>query len=366
MMVAFIGCTEIYTPKIDSKAETLVIEGLITDGTGPFTIKLSKAILFNSDSVSASNFVEGAKLTVIDNENNSFTLTDSGKGNYTLPITFKARLGYSYKLHIETSDGNIYESNSQKLLLPQSYDSIRGVFSTNGFIGQDNKLINVNGGNILVDLFKSVSNVDSVPLCRFKSNVTIQYEYTERLQDTINWHWVYDSWKSFPLNGNENITEDNSNKTNALITGHSVCFMPIGMESYGLASPTTLAYFIYYLRIYQYTINKDSYNYYKEANNQLAASGKIFDPITSQLYGNMKCINNPSKIVLGLFEVSSVMQTAFMVVQGPYSKNVYLYKVPYVDIPSSGEVRFKVWDSHAPMPDDPTYDNITPSWWMHF
>ncbi|HEY5591488.1 MAG TPA: hypothetical protein VIK55_10765, partial [Paludibacter sp.] len=67
MMVAFIGCTEIYTPKIDSKAETLVIEGLITDGTGPFTIKLSRAILFNSDSVSASNFVEGAKLTVIDN-----------------------------------------------------------------------------------------------------------------------------------------------------------------------------------------------------------------------------------------------------------------------------------------------------------
>jgi hypothetical protein len=62
MLFAFIRCTEIYTPNINPATEALVVEGLITDGAGPFTVKLSKAILFTSDSVSTQNYVSGAKL----------------------------------------------------------------------------------------------------------------------------------------------------------------------------------------------------------------------------------------------------------------------------------------------------------------
>lgn len=366
-MLSFIRCTEIYTPNINSTTEALVVQGLITDGTGPFTINLSKAILYTSNSVSASNYVLSAQLTVTDNQNNTFPLTETGNGNYTLPLSFKAVIGNSYILHIQTKDGNTYESNSQKLLQPLTYDSIHGMHNTEKYLGQDNQLRNVPGSDILVDLFKTVSTGDSVPLCRFNPVVTIQYQYTVTEKDTTNWHWEYNDWRSFQLNTNENITEDNSQTASAFIKNHSVGFVPIGMESYGMASPDKLTYYTYYLRIYQYTINRDSYNFYKGANSQLAASGTIFDPVTAQLYGNMKCVNNPAKIVLGLFEVSSLSQSAYVVIQSPYSTNVLLQKVPYVDIPSSGTTQFKVWNlEFVPMPKDPAYNSTMPSWWMHY
>ena len=368
LLCTFISCTEIYSPKIDSKIEALVVEGLITDADGPFNIKLSKAVLYSSDSVSTFKTVSGAKLTVTDNENQSFELVDAGNGNYTVPSTFKGKTGNAYKLHIETNDGNIYESNSQKLLPSQTYDSIRGIFSSNGYIGSDNQLHYVNGGNILVDLFKSVPKGDSVPLCRFKPNVTIQYNYNVFVKDSTNWNWVYNNWQTFQLNSNENITEDVSSTGNAVIKNHSIGIVPIDMLNYGLYPANPIVYFFYYLRIEQYTINRDTYNFYKNANNQLAASGKIFDPITAQLYGNLKCINNPSKIVLGLFEVSSVSKTAALVIQGPYSKVILVNAVPYVDIPSIGTTHYKVWTNIAlPMPrNDPDYNSTVPDWWYHF
>ena len=368
LLGTFIGCTEIYSPVIDTKAEALVVEGLITDGAGPFNINLSKAVLYSSDSVSTYNTVTGAKLTVSDNENHTFELTEAGNGNYTLPSTFIGIIGNSYRLHIETNDGNIYESGLQKLIPPQTYDSIRGIFTSNGFIGWNNQLKNVDGGEILVDLFKSVPKGDSVPLCRFKTNVTIQYDYNVFVKDTTNWHWVYNDRQTFQLNSTENITDDVSSSNNAVVKNHSIGIVPIDMSSYGLYPNSPVVYFYYFLRIEQYTINRDSYNFYKNANNQLAATGKIFDPVTAQLYGNLKCINNPSKIVLGLFEVSSVTKSAALVIQGPYSKIVLVNTVPYVDIPTIGTTHYKVWTNIVlPMPqNDPDYNSTIPAWWWHF
>ena len=364
----FIGCSEIYTPVIDATADALVVEGLITDGAGPFNIKLSKTVLYSSDSVSAYKTVLGALLTVTDNENQSFLLTEAGNGNYTLPSTFKGIIGNSYRLHIETKDGNIYESGLQKLIPPQTYDTIRGIFTSNGVIGWNNQLKNVDGGEILVDLFKSVPKGDSVPLCRFKTNITIQYNYNVIVKDTTNWHWVYNDWQTFQLNSNENITEDVSSSNSVVIKNHSIGIVPINMTSYGLYPENPVEYFYYFLRIEQYTINRDSYNFYKNANNQLAATGKIFDPVTAQLYGNLKCINNPSKIVLGLFEVSSVIKSAALVTQGPYTKSVLVKTVPYEDIPTIGTTHYKVWTNIAlPMPkDDPDFISTIPAWWWHF
>jgi hypothetical protein len=116
-------------------------------------------------------------------------------------------------------------------------------------------------------------------------------------------------------------------------------------------------------------MNNDSYLFYKGANDQLAATGKLFDPVTAQLYGNMKCTNNPSKVVLGLFEVSSVTQPAFVVTNDPSNNKVKITKVPYIDIPSDQSFHYRVWEAF-PMP-IPKADSLMyvpiplPAWWYH-
>jgi len=367
LAMVFSRCTEIYNPVINSNTEALIVEGLITNEAGPFTIKLSKAVPFPFDSVSISRSVTGAKLTVIDNLNNTYTLSDTGKGNYTLASSFKAKIGNTYKLHIETTDGNIYESGVETLLPQQNYDSIRGYYTSQGYMDAENNYKTTDGADIRVDLFASEPKNVTPPLCRFSTNVTVQYTYEEAVTDTTSWHWFYFGWRVFNVNVNENITDERSVSTNTVIKNHSLGFMPFGITSYGLGMPPATVVRYYYVRLNQFTINNDSYNFYKEANTQLASSGKLFDPVTSQLYGNMKCINNPSKIVLGLFEVSSVTHAAFII--NPMSSNgkVTLYKTDYIDIPFADNERYKIWDKDpSSAPKDPAFTIIPfPSWWNH-
>ena len=366
IILIFSRCSEVYNPKIDSNADALIVEGLITDGEGPFSIKLTKAVLFSSDSTSEINYVTGAKLTVNDNENNSVDLIDAGLGTYTLPTGFKAKIGNSYKLHILTTDGNIFESNDQKLLSPQSYDSIHASYGTQGYLDKNNVYKKVGGAIIEEDLFQNISNLDSVPVCRFNSVITLQYIFPLYTPSITDWHWIYFGWESFQLNSIENITDEKSLSSNSILKNHSLGFMPFDALSYGYVMPLNSDVY-YYLRINQYTMNHDSYLFYKGANKQLAATGKIFDPVTAQLYGNLKCVNNPTKTVLGLFEVSSVTQQAFVVTLVVSDKSVKITKVPYIFVPGTTEKEYKVWDGNPLLkPKDPSYDYIPmPDWWYH-
>jgi hypothetical protein len=370
--ISFIRCTEIYTPDISSDTQALIVEGLITDEAGPFTVKLSMAKPLPFDSVSSTTYtVRYATLTITDNESKTYTLKESTPGNYVTPSTFKSKIGNIYKLHIKTKDGNSYESNPEKLLPPQTYDSIRGIYSTEDYINSNNDVQNVNGVNVCVDLFKSLSTTDVVQSCRFKSNIIIQYMYMIREVDSntgieiADWHWIHFGWNTYSLNSIENISDERSGTTNSLIKNHSIGFVPYGAASYGLVMP--LPAIIYYLRVSQYTMNNDSYLFYKGANNQLSASGKIFDPITSQLYGNMKCVNDPTKIVLGLFEVSSVKQHGFVVGGSVSNNKVSVTKVVAIDVLKASDFQYKMWDGDPDkQPNDSAYTPIPfPSWWYH-
>jgi len=369
---AFIRCSEIYIPNINSDSEGLIVEGLITDEAGPFTIKLSEAKAISFDSLVGSTTVSGAKLTITDNENHTFVLTESTAGSYVTPSNFSSKVGNSYKLFITTKSGDKYESNVEKLSIPQTYDSIRGIHATENYLNDNNELQNVSGAEILVDLFKFQSILDSVPSCRFLSNITIQYKYTAKGRDalgnlTTDWHWVFFGWNTFNLNSIENITDEKSVTSSPQIQNHSIGFMPFAASSYGFMIPDETS-IIYYLRVSQYTMNNDSYRFYKGANNQLSATGKIFDPITSQLQGNIKCVSDPAKIALGLFEVSSVKQSAFLVNGSAASDNITVAKALVMNVPASKDVEYKVWDTSPDM--RPKNDSLFipkpfPDWWYH-
>ena len=88
---AFIRCTEIYIPKINSDEKALIIEGWITDEAGPFTIKLSETTANALNSSVGSSTVSGAKLTVTDNDNHTFELKESTAGSYVTPSNFTTK-----------------------------------------------------------------------------------------------------------------------------------------------------------------------------------------------------------------------------------------------------------------------------------
>jgi len=375
----FIRCTEIYTPDINTNTKALIVEGLVTDEAGPFSVKLTMAYPLPFNSVGSTSYnVKGAKVSISENAQTTYSLIETTSGIYNTPSYFKSKVGNVYKLFITTKDGSIYESSSERLLSPQTIDSIHGIQTTENYINKNNELQNVMGADVLADLYKSLSVPG--PACRFVSNITIQYNfafYERDISGNINptYHWVLFGWDTFKLNGNENITEAKNSASNPLIENHSIGFIPFEASNYnfsagktiGLDVPIPSISIIYYLCVNQYTMNNDSYRFYKAANNQLSATGKIFDPIASQLYGNMKCTNDPTKIVLGLFEVSSVKQHAFLVKGSSTSPNVSVTKTTVMNMPKAKDFRYRYWDqSQDPPPTDSLSIPIPlPDWWYH-
>jgi hypothetical protein len=361
--LTMVGCSEIYIPEVNSAQKALVVEGLITNGDGPFFVKLTKAQPYNSDSSVTTTYVADAQLYVTDNKGQMFPLTYQNSGKYELPTTFKAEVGRSYVLHIETSDGAIYESDAQKLMPAESVDTLYTSFSTKDYLDENKALSTVGGYDVRVDLFHTTSSANPLPLCRFESSVVVQYQYVLMEIDPEtnlekDWYWFAFGWSTFNMDETANITEERSRTSTAEIKHHYLCFVPRQTGIYGLASyPSVSA--SYYYRLKQYTINEDTYRYYKEANAQLSASGKIFDPVTAQLIGNMNCTSDPTKAILGFFEVSSVTQSAYLVRKSTV-------QVPYLTtIPTSGNYQYKCYSDFRET-DDPEFAVIPfPNWWYH-
>jgi hypothetical protein len=83
------------------------------------------------------------------------------------------------------------------------------------------------------------------------------------------------------------------------------------------AIPSTLyqSFMIHHRILYlkQYTLNNETYLYYKSLGEQLQSEGKLFDPIAAQLKGNIKCLTDPEKKAIGFFEASSISYSAYIV-----------------------------------------------------
>jgi len=351
------GCSEIYYPKVTSNNEFLVVNGFITNTNGPFVVKLSKAVKYSSDSVTNAEPVTQASLTITDNNNVSYALTETSPGKYTTPPSLVSRVGNSYKLHIKTADGDIYESDYQKLTRPISYDSIKYYNITEGFLDANKLLPKTTKADIRIDLSDS-SSVEKVKY-RFTTNLTIQYTYlvpsegaTSSTSGSIP---VYGWLTDLSLENDVNITDESSSSSDSSrISNHKIGFIPFSVTAYPddwhLPHMGALTHFYYYLVINQYTLNDASFAYYKAAKKQLDATGKIFDPIASQLWGNIKCINNPSRLAFGFFEASSLTTSAMFIFDR--DEKMVGEKVPYIDIPEPTSItnlskRPPLWWGHG-------------------
>ena len=130
-----------------------------------------------------------------------------------------------------------------------------------------------------------------------------------------------------PFNSGKKGTPVNS----ASIRKHQVCFLDDNFNFYALyyglqvnlkdttgTEIKTAAYQSYMIHnrilyLNQYTLNNETYLYYKSLNEQMQSEGKLFDPIAAQLTGNIKCISDPEINAIGFFEASSVNKSAYIV-----------------------------------------------------
>jgi hypothetical protein len=350
LLIILIGlmtsCYKVYDPHIDKAGKVLVVNGLITNQTDVYHVILTYAKPFNSSEKGTP--VSAASVYVTDDLGNSYIFNEIGKGDYISDsLQFTGIIGHTYQLHIITPDGEEYISDLQRLFPEVYHDSVYTEFDYKEILERSTGLkIKTHGANILVDI---KNQADTLPNFRFTSNLVRQYFYTicPIMESCIFFY----CWQTVNANSDINLTNWDYSVGSASVRKHTVCFLDDNLYCFALfynrdwpyRAATYYQFFeihhrILYLNLY--TLNSESYLYYKSLDEQMQSEGKLFDPVALQLNGNIECISNPEKRAIGFFEASSVNNYAYIVdFRNLKNSQPALIEIPYILPPESNGCR---------------------------
>ena len=108
-----VSCYKPYNANIDANKKILVVDGLITNENTSYQIRLSYALPFDSSGTGLP--ANASSVSITDDEGNYYAFNEMGNGYYMSDsFQFRGKPGSTYTLHINTVDGERYESDPQK------------------------------------------------------------------------------------------------------------------------------------------------------------------------------------------------------------------------------------------------------------
>jgi hypothetical protein len=281
--IIFTGCKKAYNPQLVSAPDSyLVIEGLVNSGTDSTIIKLSRttpvySTKTNNAEVNASVKVEGEDGT-------SYLLKETDSGTYA-STGLNLNPLQKYRLRVTTIANDVYVSDFEAVKATPPIDSI-------GYI-------------IKADGLQIYSNAHDA------SNNTRYYRF-EYIED-----WKFNSAYRTNLEvvGNEIVGRAvdvyycyNNDQSSNVIIGSTVKLsqdvlyqqplIQIPAESEKISNR-------YAILVKQYSLTKNAYTFWQQVKNNTEKLGSIFDPQPSEAAGNIKCISNPTKKVIGYISVGT-------------------------------------------------------------
>jgi len=265
-------CVKPYYPTINKYERVIVIDGLLTDDGTPPLVNISY-----SSSLKGSNpeKVAGALVYILTSEGQKFNLTETSQGSYTYTQSmFHVVIGSSYQLVVE-HEGHVFKSTMEKLLPSSPITDISFQMKS------DNKG---------VDLFISTKDIDSAS----------RY-YVWRLTET----WKFRSPLFSPVKSiNKEICY--ATTIDDLKLGSTDLFSQNRFNRFQfLDIPTSSPklFYRYSILVDQLSISRSSYIYLNYVIKTNETGGSLFDPIPTNMNGNINSENQP---VIGNFQVSSL------------------------------------------------------------
>lgn len=285
------SCIEEYTPEIDDYDNQLVVDGLITNYNEPYTIKLSKTSPLNNPEITP---FEGANVAVEDSEGNIHSFPEIDPGIYQND-EFTGQPGTSYRVLITTTEGKIYQSSFQQLLTSVPIDSVYAEI-------EYKPTSDPNYDEIGYQFYVSTHDPENThtyylwrleETYKFNSDYTLEYTYNGSIEP---YPWPMEFYTCWATKNVEEIFLFDASTLNS-VTLQNIPLNYVNTETKKLTIK-------YSLLTNQYTINEETYNFFK-AVKEINAGGELFYSTQPyQIKGNIECISNPNEKVLGLFWVA--------------------------------------------------------------
>ena len=288
IVVLVIGCVSEYNVMLPSSdREVLVVDGSIIEDTDVL-FYISKSFPLNEDIILNDIFVNDAQLNIIGSDGYiSPSAINQGRGAYQIAVG-KLNDDVEYGLQIEY-EGDTYRSALSKPLYTPEIDSI-------SWIQPDSAGI----------VSFRVSTHDDAGAARFFS-----WSYTEDWEiNTVYYTSI------FFRPASETFYEDFSfpyfycwrkNESSKLLLGSTESLREnriINKLLYQRGLENDHFSLLYSVTVNQKVISKAAYEYYQNIIKLNEGMGGLFTPQPSELTGNITCITDPSKKVMGYVETA--------------------------------------------------------------
>jgi len=309
MSIMGLSCKKAYEPPaLKFGRSSLVVEGIINSGGDSTIIKLSKTVPVVDGHIAQSAELHAA-VSVEDDQNNILPLTETGNGKYVSPgLTINN--SRQYRLRVKTADNNEYVSDFVPVQATPPIDSLG--YSITG-----------SGLQVYVNAHDPTNKVQYY-----------RWDYDEAWE----FHAYYES--NYILKGNDIVPRIESEKlyycfgndvssdiplatttksTQAVLNQMPIALVPSSSEKLSMR---------YSILVRQYALTREAYDFYSLLKKNSESLGSIFDPMPSEIQGNMHCTNNPALPVIGFISANNVVSKRIFISNSSLPSN-WIYVSPY-------------------------------------
>ncbi|RSK49480.1 DUF4249 domain-containing protein [Hymenobacter rigui] len=295
LLLLLTGCVEPYAPEaVTAPSNYLVINGFI-DGNGTTRIRLSRSVQIASPSVFPA---ERRATVVIENQaGQRYYLTETDTAGLYTSKRLTLPANQNYRLYIRTSAGREYASDYTPLKIAPAFDQLEGRTQTNG-----------------LQLYLSTHDDQNQTryyrwqyeeTWEFTSAYESLYRYAGNNKMVLRKEDIYHCWRIEP--STTIVTTSTVRLSQDAVRDYRLLFIPRASEK--LLSR-------YSILVRQYGMSQAEFDYWEAVKKNTENIGTLFDPLPSQIQGNVHCLSDAQEPVLGFVGASTVVAKRIFIERG--------------------------------------------------
>lgn len=336
------SCISLYQPEAAAISPALVVEGMITDQPGPYTVTLTQTADY---SVKALNLVvTGATVALLDELGNQEILQEiPSTGIYqTKANGLQGVVGRRYKLSILTTAGKRYESEAELLKAAVPIQRLYYQFRLDPYAltSEDQS-----GWDVYLDT-KDPEATGDYYRWTWTNYTYTQVCHTYRASPFSD--VFYDQSCCAPCWNINRCYNCLTVSSDALVNGQSISGQFITRVPF-------TSRFRYYLEVEQQTISRGAFQFFESVRKLTANNGGLFDSAPALVRGNIRCVSSPDEPAFGYFGASGIA-----------TKAIYVDRLDGIGTPT-----LESPPNYKPNPPDPCYTcenslyrtSQKPRWW---
>jgi hypothetical protein len=294
VVLLILACKEQYPlPTETSNLNMLVVEGYLNSGPGPTIVRLSRT----SNPNEITNFVaeSRAQVFVQGEDNTNFVLTGNNSGEYT-NTQLKLAGNQKYRLKIITANGKEYLSDFVPVLSTPAIDSVHWKRDNVGV----QFLVSTHDPQNKTWYYRWEYDETWEIHSYFISNYVYRDPNVVPRPDPFAFYfcWKYDASKAVLINSSARLSQD-------VISGQPLINVQSGHEKISVR---------YSIRVKQYALTKEAYQFWEIMKKNTEQVGTLFDPQPSQLLSNIRSVNDPDhEQVIGFVSAGTISEKRIFV-----------------------------------------------------